>query len=260
MTCPSCGTINQPATVVCVKCGQSLSSSQGSRKGLAITAMVLGIASYPLICAFGLGFVTALAAIVCGIVALVRLKRAPGEFGGKGSAIAGLALGGAVFVLIPVWLILAAIAIPSLLRARMAANESAALGDVRTLISAEAAYAGANGGYYDKLECLAQPQLCIPGPSAPSQAMIDAMLANTTPRHGYEFTLHLGPQAPSESGRPVSPSSVTSFAYVAAPVAAGRTGQKAFCGDEAGVVRVSAEGSAPTIFSGKCPESWSVLR
>jgi len=260
MTCPSCGTVSQPATVVCVKCGQSLVSSRGSRKGLALTALVLGIASYPLMCAFGLGFVTALVAIVCGIIALVKLKRAPGEFAGKGPAIAGLALGGAVFVLIPVWLILAAIAIPSLLRARMAANESKAAGDVRTLISAEAAYAGANGGYYDKLECLAQPALCIPGPSAPSQAMIDAMLANTTPRNGYEFALHLGPQAPPESGRPASPSSVTSFAYVAVPVKAGNTGLKAFCGDEAGVVRFSTDGSAPTILGGKCPESWPVLR
>jgi type IV pilus assembly protein PilA len=260
MTCPSCGTVNQPVAVVCVKCGQSLSSGQGSRRGLALTAMVLGIVSYPLMCAFGLGFVTALVAIVCGIIALVKLKRAPGEFGGKGSAIAGLALGGAIFALIPVWLIVAAIAIPSLLRARMAANESAALGDVRTLISAEAVYAGANGGYYDKLECLAQPALCIPGPSAPSQAMIDTMVANTTPRHGYEFALHLGPQAPPESGRPASPSSVTSYAYVAVPVKAGNTGLRAFCGDETGVVRFSADGSAPTIFSGRCPESWPVLR
>jgi hypothetical protein len=258
MTCPSCGTVNQPGTAVCVRCGQGLSSSsQGSRKGLAITAMVLGIASFPLLCAFGAGIITAVIALICGIVALVKAKGQPTEYGGKGFAIAGVATGGVACL--ATLLIVPAIAIPSLLRARMAANESAALGDIRALISAEATYASANSGYYDKLECLAQPQDCIPGPSAPSQAMIDALMANTTPRRGYEFSLHVGP-APQESGKPASPSSVTSFAYVAVPVKAGNTGQRAFCGDEAGVIRFATDGSAPTIFGGRCPESWPVLR
>ena len=45
--------------------------------------------------------------------------------------------------------IIAAIAIPSLLRARVSANESATIGDIRTVISGEAAYQSANGGWYD---------------------------------------------------------------------------------------------------------------
>ena len=45
--------------------------------------------------------------------------------------------------------IIAAIAIPSLLRARVSANESATLGDIRTLISAQAAYQSANSGFYE---------------------------------------------------------------------------------------------------------------
>jgi type IV pilus assembly protein PilA len=257
MTCPSCGTANQPSVAVCVRCGRSLSpATQAGRKGLAITAMVLGIVSYPLMCAFGLGLATALVAIICGIVALVKASRHPAECGGKGFAIAGLITGGLVILMVPLW---AAIAIPSLLRARMAANESAALGDVRTVISAETAYAAANGGYYDNLECLARPQGCIPGSSAPSQAMIDATMAGGGARHGYEFMLHLGPAAPSENAGPVSPSSVTGFAYVAVPVKAGNTGQRAFCGDETGVVRFSPDGAAPTIVGGRCPESWSTV-
>ena len=50
--------------------------------------------------------------------------------------------------------IIAAIAIPSLLRARVSANESATIGDIRTVISAQAAYQSANGGFYalDKLD------------------------------------------------------------------------------------------------------------
>src|SRR6266478_9367267 len=59
--------------------------------------------------------------------------------------------------------IIAAIAIPSLLRARVSANEAAAIGDVRTVISAETACQSANAGYFDTIECLATPDRCIPG-------------------------------------------------------------------------------------------------
>ena len=53
--------------------------------------------------------------------------------------------------------IIAAIAIPSLLRARVTANESATIGDIRTVISAEAAYHASTGGYYGTPECLGAP-------------------------------------------------------------------------------------------------------
>ena len=59
-------------------------------------------------------------------------------------------------------MIFPAIAIPSLLKARASANESAAIGDCRTVISAQHAYASANGGFFDSLECLAFPTSCIP--------------------------------------------------------------------------------------------------
>ena len=51
--------------------------------------------------------------------------------------------------------IIAAIAIPSLLRARVSANEAAAIGDIRTVISAQAAYQSSNAGFYDNLPCSA---------------------------------------------------------------------------------------------------------
>jgi prepilin-type N-terminal cleavage/methylation domain-containing protein len=53
--------------------------------------------------------------------------------------------------------IIAAIAIPSLLRARVSANESATIGDIRTVISAQAAFQSANGGWYTgAITCLNQ--------------------------------------------------------------------------------------------------------
>lgn len=53
--------------------------------------------------------------------------------------------------------IIAAIAIPSLLRARVAANESATIGDVRSLASAESGFSSASGGTWGRLICLSAP-------------------------------------------------------------------------------------------------------
>jgi prepilin-type N-terminal cleavage/methylation domain-containing protein len=50
--------------------------------------------------------------------------------------------------------IIAAIAIPSLIRARVSANEAAAIGDTRTVVSAEATYQAAASGFYGELSCL----------------------------------------------------------------------------------------------------------
>ena len=76
--------------------------------------------------------------------------------------------------------IIAAIAIPSLLRARVSANESATLGDIRTLISAQAAYQSANGGFYDgSLDCLTGPDAgCIPAYPTNAPTFLDSQLAS----------------------------------------------------------------------------------
>src|SRR5205823_811413 len=42
-------------------------------------------------------------------------------------------------------------------------HESATIGDLRTLVSAESAYSSANGGFYDDPRCLTKPSACIPG-------------------------------------------------------------------------------------------------
>src|SRR5437660_12886186 len=75
--------------------------------------------------------------------------------------------------------IIAAIAIPSLLRARISANESATIGDIRTVVSAEAAYQSAASGFYGELSCLARPSDPACGPAYVSPrfrgATIDAL-------------------------------------------------------------------------------------
>jgi Zn-dependent protease with chaperone function/type II secretory pathway pseudopilin PulG len=150
---------------------------------------------------------------------------------------AGPAAGaGGLLVMVAMVGIIAAIAIPSLLRARVAANESAALGDVRTVISAQMTYARENHGYYESdASCLVNPSKCITGYKGP--APLEAPIT-TGMKGGYVRQMYAGRTFAAGSARPpgVSPSSTDGFAIVARPAVLGRTGTRAFCGDSSGVV------------------------
>ena len=90
--------------------------------------------------------------------------------------------------------IIAAIAIPSLLRARVSANESATLGDIRTLISAEAAYHSANGGFYGPPDCLVAPfqAACIPSYPTNAPTFLDSRSRPCTAKSGYDRSFQPG--------------------------------------------------------------------
>lgn len=216
---------------------------------MAVASLVLGVLSLPTLGLLGVG---ALVGLVLGVVALVRASNAPEEHGGKGLAVAGVACSLISLLLVPVIGIVAAIAIPSLLRARVSANEAATIGDLRTVISAEAAYQSANAGYYDNLECLAAPSRCIPGYPAAGPVFLDGQLAAATTKSGYTRTFHPGPAASGADPAISSPSSLTSFAYVAVPATPGQTGVRGFCGDASGRICFTPDGSAPPVVDGAC--------
>lgn len=227
------------------------------RKGLAVTSLVLGILSLP---TGGLLFIGAAVGIVLGIIAIVRANKEPAVYGGKGMAIAGIVLSGLGIVLIPVMGIIAAIAIPSLLRARVSANESVAIGDCRTVISAQHAYASANGGFFDSLECLALPVSCIPEYPVAGPNFLDEATAGASVKNGYLRTFYPGPPAtPTDQSR-VSPTSLTSFAYVAEPQEPGASGTRAFCGDSTGRVCATPSGQMSPVVDGVCPVDCPDLR
>jgi len=147
--------------------------------------------------------------------------------------------------------IIAAIAIPSLLRARVAANEAATIGDIRTVISGEAAYHSANGGYYEQnLACLFTPSAgCIPGYPSSAPTFLDSQLANTLPKSGYQRDYQGGPVPP---GLPPSCSATSAAVYVYAASASSQnqTGVRAFAGDSSGQICFTANGGAITYTSG----------
>jgi hypothetical protein len=223
------------------------------RRGFAIASLVLGILGLPTIGLLGVG---AMAGIILGVIALVKASKAPAEYGGQGLAVAGIALAVISILLTPFIGIIAAIAIPSFLRARISANEAAAIGDIRTVIMAEAAYQSINGGYYDRLECLAEPSRCVPGYSGSS--MLGAEIARAATKNGYRRSFHAGLPA---SPRPpaVSPTSMMSFAYVTVPDKKGTTGVRAFCGDHTGVICYKLDGVLPETLAGECPKECAPL-
>ena len=127
--------------------------------------------------------------------------------------------------------IVAAVVIPALVRARVASNESATVGDIRTMISAQAAYRTVNGGFYDGfLDCLVGPAYCIPSYPFSAPTFLDSTLASRVNRAGYmrEFQ---GGDAPSPVPATSSATSVRKYRYDATPYAVGMTGVRGFAGD-----------------------------
>ena len=136
--------------------------------------------------------------------------------------------------------IIAAIAIPSLLRARVSANEAAAIGDTRTVISAEAAYQSANSGFYGQLTCMATPSGCIPTYAGPTFLDSSLAAANTITKQGYTRTWFATAATAGTAGL-TGP--VDTFCYQSQPAVANKTGVRSFGGDSSGVV---GQSNSPT--------------
>ncbi len=140
--------------------------------------------------------------------------------------------------------IVAAIAVPSLLRARVAGNEATAIASLRAITSAEVAYSSscASGGFAVELEDLAKP------PTGGGSAFISADLARSDgEKHGYIFTLtkdrspiagDVGTAAATCNGSTGQPSS--SYFATAEPVTPGASGFRYFAVDGRGTIYESA--------------------
>jgi hypothetical protein len=138
-------------------------------------------------------------------------------------------------------------------------GESGPIGHFSLIMSAEAAYMGSNGGYYDNLECLRAPSTCIPGYAPTAQTF----LTDPEERYGrYDWTFHPGPPAPEEAirGGEISPSSLTSWAVVAVPIKRREGSCRAFCLDSSSRLCATSDGTAPSVADGLCSPSCRTLR
>ncbi|MGD0922742.1 MAG: prepilin-type N-terminal cleavage/methylation domain-containing protein, partial [Terriglobia bacterium] len=132
-----------------------------------------------------------------------------------------------LLIVVAIILIIAAIAIPNLLRSRIAANQASAVGSLRTINTAEITYASTyNNGYSPTLVSLG------PGanpPTAAAAGLIDSVLAGAT-KSGYGFVYAAtAPTAPSTR--------IDRYTLNANPTTAGTTGSNYYFTDESGVIR-----------------------
>jgi type IV pilus assembly protein PilA len=288
MFCSRCGNANPDSAHFCNKCGSPLGSSAGApapaappfvppaahapshapvpgalppphapqyygapapyvgpteKSGKAIGALIFGI--------FFFIFPSAILAIILGHWSLSDIRKAGGRLTGRGMGTAGMILGYMGIATIPLILIIAAIAIPNLLRARMAANEASAVGTLRTMTTALTTYGTEYGaGYPANIDVLTS------GDAAEGNCnhagLLDPMLASGR-KSGYVF--YYVPTYPGGADHPPAPakgaaskcpaSGATGFEITADPITQGSTGQRHFYVDDSGVIRFTqGDGSA----------------
>jgi type IV pilus assembly protein PilA len=203
--------------------------------GKAVGSLILGILAM-----FPFGLLTGIPAIILGHLSRKSIRESLGRLRGDGMALAGLIMGYISIAAIPVVLIIAAIAIPSLLRARMLANDSAAASTVRTINTAEATYSTMfpTVGYAHNLETLG------PGPSG-------TCAGQATLEHACLLTAKVGCSGPSciaygyrfeLTGRCGSDGVCSDYLVVATPAQPRTTGTKSLCSTSDGIVRAQPEG------------------
>ena len=146
-----------------------------------------------------------------------------------------------LLIVVAIILIIAAIAVPNLLRSRMAANESSAAASLRTIATANVTYSSTyNVGYAGTLAAMAPST----APSSAAADLLDAVLSGAIPvttapaKSGYRFTYSPGNAAPSAT----SPN--PTFSAWATPVGPGSSGTADFCSDQTNVVGRDVDGSS----------------
>jgi type IV pilus assembly protein PilA len=144
-------------------------------------------------------------------------------------------------IVVAIILIIMAIAVPSFLQSRIAANESAAAATIRTLNSAQISYNSAYPtiGFASTLLSLGGSCTGSNLPTSSSACLIDQDLQTGT-RSGYTYVLT------NVSGTPNG-----NYNFIGAPIMAGYSGNRSFCSYDDAVVRVSL--AAITVCNGTVP-------
>ena len=159
-----------------------------------------------------------------------------------------------LLIVVAIILIIAAIAIPNLLRARMAANESSAAGSLRSINTANATFLSTYGHSFSPTLAALGGAAPAAGAVAPCTAanLIDQTLGqDPATKSGYTFTYVGGTADPGDTGanNTVNCKSVVGYSIQATPVAVGGTGSRSFFTDQTGVIRYDPTGAPATVTS-----------
>jgi type IV pilus assembly protein PilA len=232
-TCPYCAEAIQEDSQFCQFCGTNLGSpavpaassiaavypTDSYTSGKAIASLVCGIFFFIL--------PAAIVAVILGHLSYSEIQKSLGRIRGRGLALAGLILGYFGVAFVPLILIIAAIAIPNLLRAKMAANEASAVGSLRSYQYAMGAYASKcpKIGFPKSLTNLGEGR----GDCARANLLDDSLSADQPIKSGYYF--HYLAAEPDDVGQ------VTSFVITADPVSPNSSGVRHFYIDQTGIIR-----------------------
>jgi prepilin-type N-terminal cleavage/methylation domain-containing protein len=162
-----------------------------------------------------------------------------------------------LLIVVAIILIIAAIAIPNLLRSRMAANEASAVGSIRTINTAAISYNSTYGNGFPTL--LSQIGTTGTAVSCNNSQLIDSVLTGGT-KSGYTFKILAGNGLGAKPTGCTAAGSTDGYGAVATPVTVGTTGQRSFCSDASGVIRYDATGTTATLTNAMCPVALSPLQ
>lgn len=248
MNCPYCSEVISDDVSFCPKCGTQMGSplpdSPLYRGPLppGFKPPTSGKAIGSLICGIFLFFLPAsIVAVILGHLSLSEIRKSAGRLKGQGIATAGLVLGYMGIAAIPFLLIIAAIAIPNLIRSRMAANEASAVGTLRTYNTAALSYATlcSDLGFPSSATNLGPGR----GDCVHANLMDGALAQERSVKAGYVFIYQA--RGTDREGH------VKGYAVSADPVQPGVSGNRHFYTDQTGVIRceanVGATSESPTV-------------
>ena len=152
-----------------------------------------------------------------------------------------------LLIVVAIILIIAAIAIPNLIKSKMAANESGAAGTIRTINTGEATYQSVcpQVGYSATLQELHTGTVCVGGKN-----IVDAIVGSANgQKSGYTFV---------EAGLAAGGVNTT-YTDSATPITLGTSGQRQFCSDQNMVIYFDPAGAACAVPANGVPTATAVL-
>ena len=158
-----------------------------------------------------------------------------------------------LLIVVAIILIIAAIAVPNLLKAKMTANESAAAAAERTVSTANVTYSSMyNQGFAGSLAQLGPTSAACAVSSSACADLVDSALSGVNPvsdppvKSHYVFTYVV----PNATPAPNTPNNT--YSLVATPMSPGPSGKATFCLDQTNMIKKDASGTAVTAPSGGC--------
>jgi len=139
-----------------------------------------------------------------------------------------------LLIVVAIILIIAAIAIPNLLRSRIAANQASAVGSLRTLNTAEITYSSTYNVGFSQVMTYLGPPAGGSNPTSTAAGLIDSVLALGA-KSGYSFTFSAGPS--DSTGR------INVYQFTAVPLSSS-TGTNYYFTDQSGVIRQNSTTTA----------------